>query len=65
MSGLREDILRTRAELEWLRARYDCGKVSDSVYAVIRRLETDVSWAEYRQKEDATARRLQKLWSPR
>jgi hypothetical protein len=38
-----------RAELEWLRARYDDGKVSAAVFAVIRRLESDIAWAEHRE----------------
>jgi hypothetical protein len=35
-----------RAELEWLRARYDDGKVSPAIFAVIRELETTIAWAE-------------------
>jgi hypothetical protein len=38
-----------RAELRWLRARYDDGKVSPAVFAVIREIETDISWIEYRE----------------
>jgi hypothetical protein len=36
-----------RDELRWLRARYDHGKVSPAVFAVIRELETSIAWAEH------------------
>jgi hypothetical protein len=39
-----------RAELHWLRARYDHGKVSPAVFAVIRELETSIAWAEHRRE---------------
>jgi hypothetical protein len=38
-----------RSELEWLRARYDDGKVSPAVYAVIKDIETNIAWAEHRE----------------
>jgi hypothetical protein len=37
-----------RSELEWLRARYDDGKVSPAVFSVIREIETGIAWAEHR-----------------
>jgi hypothetical protein len=39
-----------RSELAWLRARYDDGKVSPAVFAVIRKIETDISWTEHRRE---------------
>lgn len=38
-----------RAELRWLRARYDSDKVSPGVYATIKELETQIAWAEFRE----------------
>jgi hypothetical protein len=38
-----------RSELEWLRVRYDDGKVSPAVFAIIRKLESDIAWAEHRE----------------
>jgi hypothetical protein len=38
-----------RSKLDMLRARYDHGAVSPSLYAIIRKLETDVAWQEHRQ----------------
>lgn len=38
-----------RSELEWLRSRYDSGKVSPAVFAVIREIETTIAWAEHRE----------------
>jgi hypothetical protein len=38
-----------RSELEWLCARYDDGKVSPAVFAIIRKLESDIAWAEHRE----------------
>jgi hypothetical protein len=43
------DIPQARADLEWLRSRYDGGAVSAAVYTTIKRLETDISWAEHWQ----------------
>ena len=40
------DIPQARADLEWLRSRYDGGAVCAAVYTTIKRLETDISWAE-------------------
>jgi hypothetical protein len=38
-----------RRDLAMLRARYDDGAVSTAIYAVIKQIETDISWAEHRQ----------------
>jgi hypothetical protein len=38
---------RFRFELEQLRARYDSGAVSPAVYQVVRKLETEIAWAEH------------------
>jgi hypothetical protein len=40
-------IARLRAELEWLRARYDDGAISTAVFTVLKRLECDIAWAEH------------------
>jgi hypothetical protein len=42
-----------RAELKWLRARYDDGAISTAVFTVLKRLECDIAWAEHE------ARRMQ------
>jgi hypothetical protein len=39
-----------RAELEWLRSRYDHDKVSPAVFAVIREIETSIAWTEHRRE---------------
>lgn len=44
-------IERARAELAFLRARHDDGAVSQAVYAIIKKLEADISWLEYTTKE--------------
>jgi hypothetical protein len=41
------DTQQLRAELKWLRARYDGGAVSNAAYTVIKKIETDISWAEH------------------
>ena len=38
-----------RLELEWLRARYDSAQVSLAVYAVVKALETDISWRDHKR----------------
>jgi hypothetical protein len=38
-----------REQLDWLRARYDGEKYPPSVFAVMRTLEVDISWAEHQQ----------------
>jgi hypothetical protein len=41
-----------RAELEWLRARYDGGAISKAVFTVMKRLECDIAWAEHEGRRD-------------
>jgi hypothetical protein len=41
-------VRRLRAELEWLRARYDDGAISTAVFTVLKRLECDIAWAEHK-----------------
>jgi hypothetical protein len=36
-----------RAMLAMLRARYDHGQVSPGIYAVIRKIECDISWNQH------------------
>jgi hypothetical protein len=36
-----------RAMLAMLRARYDHGQVSPGVYAVIKKIECDISWNQH------------------
>ena len=50
------EIDRTREELQWLRSRYDSGAVSDAVYAMIRQLEIDLSWAQYERQQRSERR---------
>jgi hypothetical protein len=40
--------LSLRAELAWLRARYDYGQVSPALYSVIQRLEAELAWKQHR-----------------
>jgi hypothetical protein len=42
-----------RGELRWLRARYDDGKISPAVFAVIREIETAIAWIEHRREAQA------------
>ena len=50
-----EDVTRDerklRAELEWIRSRYDSAQVSDAVFAVVKKLETELSWRQHAQQE--------------
>jgi hypothetical protein len=39
-----------RAELALLQARYDCGAVSLALYRIIRALEIELAWLEYRRQ---------------
>jgi hypothetical protein len=41
------NVQRLRDQLEWLRARYDGGATSAAVYSMIRRIESDLAWAEH------------------
>jgi len=43
-------IKQLRSELLMLRARYDDGAVAPAMYAVIRKLETDIAWLENQQQ---------------
>jgi hypothetical protein len=43
---------RIRDKLETLRARYDYGAVSAALYAVIKRLEIEIAWREYANKQE-------------
>jgi hypothetical protein len=36
-----------RVQLAMLRARYDDGAVSPAVYAVVKQIETEISWREH------------------
>jgi hypothetical protein len=40
-----------RTELAYLRAKYDSGAVAPGIYAVIKKLEADISWLEHTTKE--------------
>jgi hypothetical protein len=44
------DIPQARAELEWLRSRYDGGAISTAVFTVLKRLECDIAWAEHERR---------------
>jgi hypothetical protein len=37
-----------REKLKWLRSRYDDGTISPAGFAVIRKLESDLAWAEHK-----------------
>jgi hypothetical protein len=61
------DIPAARADLEWLRARYDGGAVSIGVYVTIRRLETDIAWSEHENWQrlgDVVSAIVKKLGEP-
>jgi len=45
------DERRLRGELAWLRSRYDDGKVSPAVFAVVKAIETELSWCAHARKE--------------
>jgi hypothetical protein len=46
------DEKRPRDELERVLAEYDSGAVSDAMFAVVKELETDISWIEWRRAEN-------------
>jgi hypothetical protein len=48
---MRAEEKRLRDELRWLRSRYDGGKVSPAVFAVVKSIETEFSWREHAQQE--------------
>jgi hypothetical protein len=39
-----------RAELMWLRGRYDDGAIRAGIYGVVKSLEVDIAWKEYERK---------------
>jgi hypothetical protein len=45
------DENRLRDELEWVLAKYDSGAVSDAVFAVVKKLETDLPWLKHQSGE--------------
>jgi hypothetical protein len=47
MSEYKTMILRS--ELATIRARYDSGAVSPAIYSVIRQIETEIAWIEYKR----------------
>jgi hypothetical protein len=38
---------RLRAELAWVKSRYDHAQMSDAMCAVIRRIETEIGWLQH------------------
>jgi len=38
-----------RLEREWILARYDGEKVSVAIFAVLKALETDISWMDHKR----------------
>jgi hypothetical protein len=42
-------VQRIRDKLDWLRLRYDSTAMSDAVYAVVKRLETDIAWTQHQE----------------
>jgi hypothetical protein len=43
------EVQRVHGELARLRARYDDGAISLAIYAVVKKLEGDIAWAEHRE----------------
>ena len=43
------DIPQARADLEWLKGRYDGGAVSAAIFVTIKKIETDIAWSEHWQ----------------
>jgi hypothetical protein len=41
---------RLRAELAWLKSRYDGGAVPSSAFWAIKDLEESIAWSEHRSK---------------
>jgi hypothetical protein len=50
------EIERLRAQLKWVRARYDDGAMSPAAYAAIKQLEADIAWSEHKRRSDYAAR---------
>ena len=44
----RQDAKALRQERVWLLARHDSGALSPSTFAVVKQLETEISWLEIR-----------------
>jgi hypothetical protein len=38
---------RLRAELAWVKSLYDHAQMSDAMFAVIRRIETEIGWLQH------------------
>jgi hypothetical protein len=49
----RAEIARAREELEWLRGRYDCGAISDTVFVVVKSLECEIAWLQHERQQRA------------
>jgi hypothetical protein len=45
------EIQRAREELDWLRSRYDCGAVSNTVFVVVKGLECDIAWLQHERQQ--------------
>lgn len=58
-----EDLQHIRGELDWLRAKYDTGAVPGGIYAVIKGLEEDIGWSEFRRREKTLTRSIQDAYS--
>jgi hypothetical protein len=46
-----------RAELAWLRSRYDAGAVPALIYDLIKKLETIIAWREHAELTDPRVKR--------
>ena len=44
-----------RAELGWLRARYDAGAVAPSIYVIVKKLEEEIAWREHSPRTEGGA----------
>jgi hypothetical protein len=55
VENVSKDERRLHAELRWLQSRYDDGKISPAVFAVMKRLETELSWRQHAQEESLRA----------
>jgi hypothetical protein len=38
---------RLRAELAWVRARYDYGQMSDATFAAVKQIEVEIGWLQH------------------
>ena len=48
------EIKRAREELNWLRSRYDCGAISDTVFVVVKKLECEIAWLQHERHQRAS-----------